>query len=107
MMDVSGGLAEDLSDFIPNTCTESPQYGKAFCSDHCKSVEKLGYPTGLREFIKSCGQDIMPENFNKDMQSKVNQRIKDIAKRLEVPFRSQSSTDTQGLIFFKFNILIF
>ena len=28
--------------------------GKAFCTAHCQKVEDMGYPTNLREFLKSC-----------------------------------------------------
>ena len=42
--------------------------GKAFCTSHCKKVEDLGYPTNLREFLKSCGTEadaIEPDLYTK------------------------------------------
>ena len=49
---------------LPDVCTESPIWGRAFCSSHCKFIEENNYahvPTGLREFLKYCG--IMAESY--------------------------------------------
>ena len=51
---VEGEVSDDLKEFIPNVCTNTPSYGKAFCEDHCKFVTDLRYQTNLREFLKSC-----------------------------------------------------
>ena len=32
----------EIQDFLPNACTEAPDYSKAFCAEHCKTVELLG-----------------------------------------------------------------
>jgi hypothetical protein len=42
--------------------------GKAFCTAHCKKVEDMGYPTNLREFLKSCGTEtdaVEPDSYTK------------------------------------------
>lgn len=38
----------------PDVCTSPCAYGKAFCKDHCTEVEKAGYPTDVRGFLKAC-----------------------------------------------------
>ena len=42
---------------LPDVCTEAPLYGKAFCLEHCKLLEKSApdVPTGLRDFLKYSG----------------------------------------------------
>lgn len=42
---------------LPDVCTESPSFGKAFCPSHCELLEKKApiVPTGLREFLKYSG----------------------------------------------------
>ena len=70
-----GEVSDDLKEFIPNVYTNTPSYGKAFCEEHCKFVTDLGYPTNLREFLKSCSDgevEIDPEHFSKAMQEKVD-----------------------------------
>ena len=42
MANVEGGVAEDLSDFIPNVCTNSPEYGLAFCREHSEIIYDFG-----------------------------------------------------------------
>jgi hypothetical protein len=39
----------------PNICPLTPKRGHAFCETHCKTAERLCYPTKLREFLKKCG----------------------------------------------------
>jgi hypothetical protein len=39
----------------PNICPLSPKRGHAFCDKHCENATSLGYPTMLREFLKTCG----------------------------------------------------
>ena len=70
MANVPGNITDDLQDYIPNVCTNSPASGSAFCEEHCKLISGLGYPTGLREFLKSYAAkgEIDPENFTKNMQ---------------------------------------
>ena len=70
MCNVSGGISEDLQSFIPAVCTNSPLNGKAFCETHCTSISQLGYPTDLKEFLKSCSntqQSVDPDNYTKSI----------------------------------------
>ncbi|XP_038069366.1 uncharacterized protein LOC119738534 [Patiria miniata] len=39
---------------LPNVCTKSPAYGKAFCPEHCALAEKESIPTVLRAFLQYC-----------------------------------------------------
>ena len=65
MMDVNTGLNKNIEGFIPSVCTESPATGKAFCIAHCEKVAALGYPTGLCDFLKSCGDVVQPDSYTK------------------------------------------
>ena len=60
---------QDVQEFVPNVCVESPDHGKAFCQKHCKVIEQLGHPSGLRDFIQSCGAD--PNQYTKEGLRKV------------------------------------
>ena len=86
MANVRGNLSDDLQEYIPNVCTNSPSSGSAFCAEHCKLISGLGYPTGLREFLKSCAsaatEQIDPENFTKQMQQKVDAVLKQICNQM-------------------------
>ena len=33
---------KEIQDYLPNACTEAPEYSKAFCAKHCKTAEVLG-----------------------------------------------------------------
>ena len=59
MANIRGSVSDDLQDYIPNVCTNSPANGLAFCQQHSEIISRLGYPTGLREFLKSCASSIM------------------------------------------------
>ena len=116
-MDIAGGVDEELQNFIPNTCSNSPvpgfyclfielslhsftSKGHAFCDSHCKFVKSMGYPTELKPFLKSCGKStspVDPEQYTKDMMNNVNQVIKTISKNLHsINARTRSATDAQG-----------
>ena len=79
----------------------NPCLGKAFCQSHCAKIEKLGYPTELKPFLKFCGDNITPvnpENYTKQMKEKVDIVVKKISKLLEVDHEDlKSSTDAQGM----------
>ena len=47
----------------------SPKHGMAFCDQHCKIVEDLGYNTKLRDFLRQAGAD--DSKFTKEGQKKV------------------------------------
>ena len=40
-----------LGKAFPPICTAKPEYGKAFCTEHCKLMENAGQPTKLKEFL--------------------------------------------------------
>ena len=72
---------------------------KAFCLAHCEKVQDLGYPTNLRDFLKSCGDSINPDQYNKDMQKMVNKKIKEICRQIDhSSLNVKSATDVQGSI---------
>ena len=64
---VEGEVSYDIKEFIPNVCTNTPSYGKAFCEDHCKFVTDLGYQTNLRKSVFS----IMGSSFNQSFLDKI------------------------------------
>ena len=75
MMNVAGGLSDDLSSYIPMVCSKSPAPSKAFCMSHCDEVMKLGYPSDLKEFLRSCGssnQPVDPDHYSKTMKERVD-----------------------------------
>ena len=41
----------------PNVCTNSPQFGKAFCTEHVMYLNEKHpeVPTDIRGFLKHCG----------------------------------------------------
>ena len=83
MANVKGNISDDLQEFIPNVCTNSPTSGSAFCVEHCKIISDMGYPTGLREFLKCCADvsnngEINPDKYTKEMQKKVDTVLQQI-----------------------------
>ena len=78
MANVEGGVAEDLSDFIPNVCTNSPEHGLAFCREHSEIDE------------------IDPDNFTKDMQKRVDETLKEISMKIPASRKFKSCADAQG-----------
>ena len=88
MISVSGGVSEDMQSYIPMVCTNSPATGQAFCVSHCASVAQLGYPTDLKDFLKSCSntrQSVDPDAYTKPMKQRVDEQLKMISKQLETP----------------------
>ena len=72
--------------------------GQAFCSAHCAVVSKLGYPTELRAFLKSCGtsdQLVDPDAYSKPMRQKVDGVLNKIADLMEKA-STRTTTDAQG-----------
>ena len=55
MFDNARAVPQDIQDYIPHDCVNSPAPGKAFCNAHCEQLKALKIPTGLREFITFCG----------------------------------------------------
>ena len=99
MANVKGGVSEDLSNYIPNVCTNSPAFGQAFCKEHTKIISSLGYPTELRKFLKSCaadGEEIDPDNYTKSMQQKVDAVLIKICNKIPASSKFKSCIDAQG-----------
>ena len=71
--------------------------GQAFCKAHCVKVDELGYPTKLREFLTSCGKEVTPDSYTKNMKKLVDEKIKKISQQIDAKsFNVKSSTDVQG-----------
>ena len=99
MMDIDGGIDEELHEYIPTTCSDSPSPGHAFCQEHCEEVKRLGFPTELKAFLKSCGtvvSAVNPDEYSKEMMKTVNERIKIISRQLNRKDNIRSATDVQG-----------
>ena len=50
--------------------------GQAFCGAHGEVINQLGYPTALRDFLKSCSSvdaPVDPFNYTKSMKLKVEE----------------------------------
>ena len=77
--------------------------GRAFCKSHSEAISSLGYPTDLREFLKSCGSvgtPVDPGNYTKGMKEKVEIVLKEISQKLgKPPSDIKSSSDSQGIAF--------
>ena len=85
--------AEEIDDFIPTVCNQSPENGNAFCESHIKELHENGFEkTGLREFIRFSGAD--PDKYSKDTQKKVDEVIKRISKLLKQ--KMKCSADVQN-----------
>ena len=74
--------------------------GKAFCASHCIKVAELGYPTDLKEFLRSCSdtrQTVDPDEYSKPMKQRVDEELKMIAKKMEgSPITVPTATEAQG-----------
>ena len=61
-------------------------------------MSKLGYPTELRAFLKSCGtttQSVDPDVYNKPMCARVDDVLKTISNLMDKT-DAKTSTDAQG-----------
>ena len=47
--------------------------GQAFCESHCVRVAELGYPTDLKKFLKSCGNENQTNEYSKPMKQRVDE----------------------------------
>lgn len=67
---------------------------------HCVKVAELGYPTDLKEFLRSCSdarQTVDPDDYSKSMKQRVDEELKIIAKKMEgSPITIQTATEAQG-----------
>lgn len=96
MWDNSYAYPEDITKFVPNVCPEEPAHLAAFCKKHCLAVEDQGKPSGLRQFIKSCGAN--PESYNKDGKSKVQTVLEQMSK-INNGKNDLTFADTQGVTY--------
>ena len=67
----------ELTEFLPNVCTEAPSGDNAFCINHCETAKKLGRPTKLSDFLSHCGAD--PNAYNLEGKGKVASVLKQMA----------------------------
>ena len=78
--------------------------GKAFCEAHCEKVAELGYPTDLKDFLKSCGnerQQVNPDEYCKPMKQRVDEELKKITKMMDgSSLGIKSATEAQGTSYF-------
>ena len=95
MFDNAKSVPQDIQDFIPHDCVNSPAPGKAFCSVHCDQLRHLNIPTGLREFISFCGAS--SDTYDKEGKSKVKQKLSMLAKKVRA-VEGTSSTEAQGVV---------
>ena len=61
-------------------------------------MSKLGYPTELRAFLKSCGtstQSVDPDAYSKPMRARVDDVLKTISNLMDKT-DAKTSTDAQG-----------
>lgn len=78
MYDATTKYPESIADVLPQSCTEEPSTrDSAFCSKHEEIVRGQGWPTKLREFLKSCGTD--PDQQSREGRKKVSEVLKNIA----------------------------
>jgi hypothetical protein len=63
-------------------------------------VAELGYPTDLKEFLKSCSnekQSVDPNEYYKPMKQRVDEELKKITKLLDkASLNIKSATEAQG-----------
>ena len=74
MWDCSSAYPKAITEFVPQVCPNEPEHAKAFCISHSRAAEKLGRPSGLRPFLKSCGTD--GENVKKEDKNRINNVLK-------------------------------
>ena len=77
MFNTEHAYPSELTQFLPNVCTEAPKGENAFCTKHCATATKLGFPTKLSEFLSHCGAN--PKAYNIDGKGKVQSVLKQMA----------------------------
>ena len=86
----------DLTEFLPNVCTEAPHGDNAFCLQHCETAKKLGRPTKLNEFIANCGAD--PKEYNLEGKGKVAAVLKQMAEATKDEVKVGDTQNTAYLL---------
>ena len=82
----------------PNVCSEQPAYGSAFCVEHSRTVEDLGYPSELRKFLEKCGAN--PNSYNKEGKAKVSAILDKLTEQSTNQENTASASDAQGTTYF-------
>ena len=85
---------QDIVQYLPNVCPEQPAHRKAFCAKHCKVVESLKKPSGLREFLKHCGAD--PNAYSIEGKSKVQNVLDSMSMKIPPNHNDKTFADVQG-----------
>ena len=96
MWNTEHAYPSELTQFLPNVCTEAPSGENAFCLQHCATAKSLGRPTKLAEFIKSCGAD--PLAYNLDGKSKVALVLKHMADAAQSSCEVEDTQNTAYLL---------
>ena len=65
---------QNIQEYFPLVCTEEPAPRSGFCAIHSKLVQESGYPTNLKDFIRSCGAN--PSNYTKGERNKVREVLR-------------------------------
>ena len=90
MWDNRTAYPDTLIKFVPQVCTNEPEFGSGFCSTHARAVERQGRPSKLRPFLKSCGTDGI--KVNKEEKNKIEAKLKEIAEQDSKGGKSQGQT---------------
>ena len=61
---------------IPPVCTNQPQPGSAFCSEHTEVCNALGVNSSLRGFLRHCG--VEGDDYSNDKSKQVDAALKDL-----------------------------
>ena len=91
MFNTEHAYPSELTKFLPNVCTESPNGENAFCRNHCATADKLGLPKKLSEFLTYCGAN--PKQYNIEGKGKVQTVLKQMA---DAAGKACSFVDTQN-----------
>ena len=83
--------AQNILKTYPNICPEQPAYGSAFCVQHSKTVEDLGYPSKLREFLTKCGAN--PNSYTKEGKALVSAELDKLTDKSTSQENTPSASD--------------
>ena len=92
MWDNRESYPDDILDYVPSVCPESPEYGHAFCNKHVKAANALRVPTHLNSFISFCGAN--PDSLNKEGRTKMSVVLETMARMSKL--KDESALDSQG-----------
>ena len=86
---------DSITEFYPNVCATQPEHGSAFCSVHSRLVEKKGFPTGIRDFMRQC--QVNPENYNREAKAKIQAVLKSLSKDVDENM-TETASEAQGIL---------